>query len=205
MPRLSSKSGEFSVPPCSYVTLRSDRRFPDRICLEAYFHPQDTVEEIRLWLSDSCFLHSEHPPHSSFSFDLYITPPRLVLPLDVPLQELKLVPAAVLYLSWKITPELPTRSEDPLPGRGYLNFHLYRTANSLCESPEVKGEAESLANESSVGDPLLFPRGQRLVKGEGGREEAGRSGDLDGDAESMSKDRKPSAAAGTKKPRWLKT
>lgn len=123
-----------------------------------------------------------------------------MLPRETSLQELKLVPAAVLYLSWKTTPELSTLS---LPGGSYLNTSLYRTVNLLEVPSEESGAAEV---PSPIEDPLScinpFPRGQKLLKGERDREEAS----LDMDVESMSKkDSKPSAAAGTKKPRWLKT
>jgi hypothetical protein len=182
---------------------------PDRICLEAYFHPQDTVEDIYRWLSDSCFLSTEDYLHQAISFALYITPPRLVLPTEVSLQELKLVPAAVLYLSWKTTPQRTNPSEDALPGYGYLKSHLYRTANSLNASLEASAPPnESLGDSHFSESANHFPRGQKLIKGEQDRREAGSgSAGGDNDSDSMSKDRKPSGgtASGTKKPRWLKT
>jgi len=63
---------------------------PDKVCLQAYFHPRDTLEEIVHWLNFECFRNGEvaslmdgdesdtaivscTPRHD---FDLYTTPPR---------------------------------------------------------------------------------------------------------------------------------
>jgi hypothetical protein len=182
-------------------------RFPDHVCLEGCFHPQDTVQDIRRWLSESCFLSAESHGAALLPFELYMTPPRVVLPLDTTLQDLKLVPAAVLYLSWTAPPSPSPSALGPvIPGENYLNRTFARRVHSLFSRAEEDGLDEG--DEEQRADPLpranQFPRGNTLGgKGESSKQEAG-AGESEakrGGADSESKERKPSA----KKPKWLKT
>ena len=103
-------------------------RFPDRVSLQGYFHPRDTVQDVYEWVA-GCLngegsggdnnnkVGSEH-----WCFELYTSPPRTVLSphssnanssskgsesdqkngSDAPtLASIGFVPAAVIYLAWK--------------------------------------------------------------------------------------------------------
>jgi hypothetical protein len=133
------------------------------------------------------------------SFELYTTPPRVVLPLETTLQDLKLVPAAVLYLSWTAPPSV-SDPEPAFPGESYLQQALARRVRSLLSRAE---EGEGGGEERSGSGVNYFPRGSKLggkgevpPKQESGDGESGGKG-----GESESKERKPSM----KKPKWLKT
>jgi len=104
-------------------------RFPDRSCLQGYFHPRHTIADVYEWVA-SCLVGSGGRSISCggtsgdssgvgdvSTFELYTSPPRTVLvPVygisgsstsgasssDVPtLSSMKLVPAALMYLAWK--------------------------------------------------------------------------------------------------------
>lgn len=193
-------------------------RFPDRICLEAYFHPQDTIEDINQWLLQTCFNTIQ-----KYSFELYTTPPRTILPLDGILQDLRLVPAAVIYLSWKSSiPSIENNSsegrgegegeEEHLPGYSYLNRDLYFSAHpSLMQ---VTNEVEVTNTEQDIdinrSNKNQFPVGYKLVRDDKSNNNNNSNNKKDdfemkGDEKSDSKDRNKSSSTGLKKPKWLKT
>ena len=83
----------------SHVQLRI--QFPDASSLEAKFLPRETVAVVKDVVS-SCFIEQASAAGSSFDFDLYIAPPRRLLDTAKSLQDEGLVPAAKVFLSWKV-------------------------------------------------------------------------------------------------------
>lgn len=164
--------------------------------MEAYFHPQDTIQDVRNWLIDSCFISSP----STFAFDLYVTPPRSVLPLNSTLQELGLVPAALLYVSWNNPPPAHENLVMSLPGSAYLTPDLYHKANSY-HFMEAQGESQTAREDSETERQVHhFPQGQKLVKEPEVVKDQFLADPTMSVGESDSKNR-----VGSKKPRWLKT
>ena len=89
-------------------------RFPDRVVLQGFFHPRENAEVLYSWVA-GCLV-DELASTTSYSFELYTTPPRTVL--DSPalaakrrrtstdensktFADLSLVPAAIVYVAWK--------------------------------------------------------------------------------------------------------
>ena len=105
-------------------------RFPDRVSLQGYFHPRDTVQDVYEWVA-SCLNDEGNGGDNNnkigseqWCFELYTSPPRTVLSphssntnssskgnksdqkngSDAPtLASMGFVPAAVIYLAWKNT------------------------------------------------------------------------------------------------------
>lgn len=92
----------------------SMNRFPDRVILQGFFHPRENADLLYSWVA-GCLV-KELASTSSYTFELYTTPPRKVL--DSPLTagkrrarvqedniktffDLNLVPAAKIYVAWK--------------------------------------------------------------------------------------------------------
>ncbi|KAG0291648.1 Tether containing UBX domain for GLUT4 [Linnemannia gamsii] len=69
-------------------------RFPDRIQLQATFRSQETVGDLRNWVSKACVGQGE-------KFDLYTTPPKKVLAdSKQTLYQAGLAPQSIVYFSW---------------------------------------------------------------------------------------------------------
>ncbi|KAG9069390.1 Tether containing UBX domain for GLUT4 [Linnemannia hyalina] len=69
-------------------------RFPDRIQLQATFRSQETVGDLRNWVSKACVGQGE-------KFDLYTTPPKKVLADNKQtLYQAGLAPQSVVYFTW---------------------------------------------------------------------------------------------------------
>ncbi|KAF1330174.1 Tether containing ubx domain for glut4, partial [Globisporangium splendens] len=70
-------------------------QFPDRVVLQAAFHPNETVQDVVDHVRESL-----QQAFSGNQFYLYVTPPTQKLDPRKTLAELNLVPAALTYLSW---------------------------------------------------------------------------------------------------------
>eukprot|EP01032_Pedospumella_encystans_P011527 gene11527-13397_t len=104
-------------------------KFPDRVSLQGYFHPRDTVQDVYEWVASCLSIDGSSDNNNGIGqkqwcFELYTSPPRTVLsPFssnanssskgsksdqknsnDAPtLASMGFVPAAVIYLAWKNT------------------------------------------------------------------------------------------------------
>jgi hypothetical protein len=116
-------------------------KFPDRLCIQGYFHPRHTMQDVGKWIMD-CLNVSNNASNKSIKtmitsniFELYQSPPRVVIPLNSTsnLSDLKLVPAALIHLSWKSS----------LITDGFISNQLNST------------EISSLSSSSSSNKPLL--------------------------------------------------
>ena len=129
---------------------------PDQVCLQAYFHPRDTVEDIAQWLRSECFSPAGGDGEgegegggAQHDFDLYTTPPRRSLfapkereqEVENTLQDLSLVPAAVIYLAWQ--------------GQGKVGGSSHSYLSPTLQA-KLQENSEDLSFQS-------FPSGQRLV------------------------------------------
>lgn len=74
-------------------------QFPDRVVLQAAFHPNESVEDV-IEFTRACL----DGPSRDRRFYLYSTPPMQKLKPESTLQDFNLVPAAHIYLSWLDTP-----------------------------------------------------------------------------------------------------
>ncbi|KAG0322902.1 Tether containing UBX domain for GLUT4 [Dissophora globulifera] len=69
-------------------------RFPDRVQLQATFRSQETVGDLRKWVTSACVGQGE-------KFDLYTTPPKKILANDAQtLYQAGLAPQSIVYFSW---------------------------------------------------------------------------------------------------------
>ncbi|KAG0246938.1 Tether containing UBX domain for GLUT4 [Mortierella sp. GBA43] len=69
-------------------------RFPDRVQIQATFSSQETIADLRQWVTDVCVGQGE-------KFDLYISPPRKVLTDNKQtLYQAGLTPQSIVYFSW---------------------------------------------------------------------------------------------------------
>lgn len=182
----------------------------------------DTLSEVREWINASLY----HPDNSiTYDMDLYTTPPRTSLPLGVTLHDLHLVPAVIIYVSWRtelfqpdavgaLDQVLSQRLEggvEPRAGWNYLNEEMYLQAHhSIAKSGDGAEEASGSEDVSSESHKKrAFPTGRRLA--DGLELLAASKGDDDGDLDG-SVPRDPSAAGSkrdddgseAKKPKWLK-
>jgi hypothetical protein len=145
---------------------------PDRVCLQGYFHPRDTVQDVVQWLREECFadrgdssaMETDEQDSAvvatstgpQYDFDLYTSPPRrsLFSPKlagDVTLQDLSLVPAAVVHLSWQGASAQEFGSEDSAAGvYSYL-------------SPPLQAQLRGSSEEDFSFQSRSFPSGQKLV------------------------------------------
>jgi hypothetical protein len=132
-------------------------KFPDRVCVQAYFHPRNSSDDVYRWLS-TCLRDdsSRMVTDERYSFELYLSPPRIALPLSEEktggscstLAELQLVPAAVVHLAWKA---VDGKTVDGCMG-SYLQQHLVAEAQL--------GDGFS----GNLNWPIEFPTSQQLVQ-----------------------------------------
>jgi hypothetical protein len=179
------------------------------------------MDDVRAWINTNL-----HNPNGmcTYDMDLYTTPPRTSLPLGVTLHDLHLVPAVIIYVSWRselcrpqarggIDEVLTQRLSvvgvgEPLAGWNYLSQEMYNQAHQSGDGAE--GAAGALSGDTNSGShKRSFPTGRRLADGV---EEASAAskGDADDEANLLRE------AAGTisgkgdedgaeaKKPKWLK-
>ena len=132
-------------------------KFPDRVCVQAYFHPRNSSDDVYRWLS-TCLRDdsSRMVTDERYSFELYLSPPRITLPLSeektggscLTLAELQLVPAAVVHLAWKA---VDGKTVDGCRG-SYLQQHLVAEAQL---GDDFSG---------NLNRPIEFPTSQQLVQ-----------------------------------------
>lgn len=130
-------------------------QFPDRLILQATFHPQDKLSEVVQVLREA--FTSEQIP----SFYLFQSPP--VSKLDqfhLTLTQCQLVPAALIYLSWDddngpLVQE--TLNNGPF---GYLHESLFRTSSASGSYPE----SLSLTSTSSSSNTTFTKMKQKMKK-----------------------------------------
>jgi hypothetical protein len=72
-------------------------QFPNAVVVKANFLPQETIQAVMDGLRQSVLIENIDPP----TFDLYITPPKQLLEPTKTLDEMGLVPAAKIYVSWR--------------------------------------------------------------------------------------------------------
>ena len=102
-------------------------RFPDRFELQATFSSKEGIEQLYHFVS----LHLNHPNKQFF---FYTTPPKTILPLNSSFLQLRLVPAAIVYFSFKepLPPSLPP------PPLGQSHFLASSSISSLLfPSPSI--------------------------------------------------------------------
>ncbi|KAL3668228.1 hypothetical protein V7S43_007086 [Phytophthora oleae] len=76
-------------------------QFPDRAVLQASFHPNETIQDVMDHVTE-CLADQ----YQTSRFYLYVTPPMQKLAATKTLAELNLVPAALMYLSWSVAPQI---------------------------------------------------------------------------------------------------
>jgi hypothetical protein len=79
--------------------------FPNGHIVKGNFLPKETIGVVRDAIRAEVLLLVEAATAKAATFDLYMTPPRTLLKETQSLQELGLVPAAKVYVSWK-TPQI---------------------------------------------------------------------------------------------------
>lgn len=109
--------------------------FPDGFSVSGNFYPNETIEEVRNLLRERVLT----PSSPERAFDLYVTPPRRVLPPGSSVREEGLVPAARVFLSWK-------------NGASPSSYHAgaYLREDLLREEPSSKGASSDFPNSKSV-------------------------------------------------------
>ncbi|KAH7047699.1 hypothetical protein BKA57DRAFT_463151 [Linnemannia elongata] len=153
-------------------------RFPDRIQLQATFRSQETLGDLRNWVSKACVGQGE-------KFDLYTTPPKKVLADNKQtLYQAGLAPQSIVYFTWvdsklNLSPpflngehmmllqDLPIPGQEPEP-------------NNATQTPLEGGR--TLSRTGSI--PMLSKEDRRM-------------------SAAMSTD-KPAAGSGGGLPKWMK-
>lgn len=96
--------------------------FADQYRVTGKFLPKEKIGAILSSLQQQVLLAATSADASSSSspreFDLYVAPPRRLLPLTSTLEQEGLVPAAKIFASWKM-------GSAPTPGQAYLQAHLF--------------------------------------------------------------------------------
>lgn len=141
-------------------------QFSDGSVLEAKFLPKETIAVIKAVVMESLLM-------SNLDFDLYVAPPRRKLSETSTLEEQGLVPAAKIFLSWKV---------DSAPDKGspvgsFLKPELFRsggepvypTAKSVLPDENEKRTAKkSKAVDDGGSKPNREDELLRRMLGEGG-------------------------------------
>jgi hypothetical protein len=150
-------------------------RFPDRIEVQKYLHPRNTMNDVYQWVR-SC-LNPQIAHEHGHNIELYITPPRQVLHANSKtLEELKVVPAVLLNLKW-------LGSNIPHGDVG----HYFR--DDLLQA---------------AGNALTIPTGTPLVPDATARKEIASTGFGSMNSGSSSSSDAPKKKTGTGKPAWFK-
>ena len=146
----------------SHVQLRI--QFPDGSSLEAKFLPKETVATVKEVILSAFVM-------TAFDFELYVAPPRRQLEMGSTLESEGLVPAAKVFVSWKVN-RAPTKAA---PVGSFMKPELFRhqagqafpAAQSLLESkkaaPKKKAASKEVKKSSREEDML-----KRMMGGKGG-------------------------------------
>ncbi|TMW63331.1 hypothetical protein Poli38472_002272 [Pythium oligandrum] len=155
-------------------------QFPDRVTLQAAFHPTETVADVISHVREC--LDSEQ---SQRGFYLYVSPPLQKLAPEKTLSELSLVPAAHTYLSW--TDEFPT------PASAFSGWYL---RSDLITSE--RAESKSSDGDVEMAYPKPIPLDEQAAANAAGKREAAAQ------AAAKRAGGEEKKSTGKKKPGWLK-
>lgn len=185
------------------------------MCLQGYFHPRHTVEDVYEWVAQSL-------ASPGAGFELYTSPPRRVLTPGMPpgpvskagaksvpcgtvdrqedsvkgaptLADLMLVPAALIYLAWKDTGDAAVQCDSAAHG-SYLVAELLASSSAEGKGGALRdGSAPSAAYPMgrALAPPPVPPHPERSAS----HGKAGGSHKATEDAE---------AAPKSSKPKWFK-
>lgn len=135
----------------SHVAVRI--QCPDGTQLTGKFLPSETVGLVATAIRRECFSksHNSKNEEQDWEFDLYVTPPRRLLPPNLSLTEAGLVPAAKIFLSWNTTAP-PNNSRD---ASTWLNPELVAKSIHACTGRDI--------NNTKPDAPSLFPASLPVV------------------------------------------
>jgi len=131
-------------------------RLPERVILQRRFHPRHSMSDVYAWVS-SCVIPGA-------TFDLYVTPPRKVLPVNTTtLAELQFVPATLINLSWTSEPSaglLPQLLGAAVAGSGMqiptgvpLVGHSSAGGGNSSGLHELAGASSSMSDAKDTAEP----------------------------------------------------
>jgi hypothetical protein len=167
-------------------------QFPDRIVLQAIFHPNETIQAIIDHVKE-CL--DPQVRHHQVDFYLYVTPPTERLIPEKTLSDSNLVPAALTYLSWTKAPPTPTDSTST-------------TSSSTSSITNAVGfYLDSKFLESQTGETLdynYYPKPLALVIEESKKDPDEESKAAASSVVSLTTNTKPKSKTNGKKPAWLK-
>lgn len=151
-------------------------QFSDGCKLTGKFLPKERISAVMQGICEC--LVSDH------DFELYVAPPRRVLPLTQSLQQEGLVPAAKIFASWKASVPPTTKIGS------YLKPHLFGSGTTAAfpSAQPIVGPDTSTKPEAATEEALL-----RRMMGRGGGRSVGPAG-----ANTKSDDKN------SKKPKWFK-
>jgi len=113
--------------------------FPDGMSISANFYPNEKIQKVQKLISEQALLSKD------LLFDLYVTPPRRILPLQKTLVEEDLLPAARVFVSWK-------KGNLPSPGVPYIKPELFSSSivSSFPDSKKVNDNDDRKQNGGSL-------------------------------------------------------
>ena len=121
-------------------------QFADQTRVTGRFLPKETVATVLESLQQECLVLPEGTPNPPL--DLYVAPPRRLLPHKSTLEQEGLVPAAKIFASWK---------KDATPGANFLQDHLWQRQASAAAFPSaqplVKEAKPAATAETKVAPP----------------------------------------------------
>ncbi len=143
-------------------------KFPDRICIQGYFHPRNTMLDVYEWITE-CLIHIPVPiTKTAVSvsknkqgeindipgniFELYTTPPKQIFLQNKTLHDLKLVPAAIFHLAWKskeIEDAIRSKAVVGNAAGAYIHPSLFLQSSSKNDSNGYFPVGEKLIPESN--------------------------------------------------------
>lgn len=141
-------------------------QFSDGSALEAKFLPKEPISVIKAVVKESLVL-------ASSDFDLYVAPPRRKLNEAMTLEEQGLVPAAKIFLSWKVD----CAPEKGSPVGSFLKPELFRPGGepaypSAKSVVPAEGDARTAKKSKGVDDGVSKPDREdellRRMLGKGG-------------------------------------
>jgi hypothetical protein len=104
-------------------------QFADQSKLTGKFLPKEKICHVLESLQSECLLEATR------ELDLYVAPPRRLLPHEASLEEEGLVPAAKIFASWRV-------GSAPTPGQAFLQAHLFDKSRATA-FPSGKAIAKS--------------------------------------------------------------
>jgi len=138
--------------------------FPDGTWLSAKFLPGEKISDVKD-LVRSAFSSSEL--QSSLDFNLYVSPPRYILPNQNTLREAGLVPAARVHVSW--TGSLTPMSITGNSSGSYIKPELFKEVDGNASKPSLSCESYPKATSISTDsrndpDALASAREEELTR-----------------------------------------